>query len=134
MKQGIIVLGHGSHASIGEPNQVIFQITDIIKSRIGHDLIETAILYPQSGLQSIDEAVKILADKGAERIIIAPMFFINGAHVSNSIPEKIAKLRVNYPQINIAMAAHIGADPRIAEILLDRIMAVNNANKIDGGL
>lgn len=124
MKQGIIVLGHGSHASVGKSNQVIFQITDIIKARIDHELIETAIMNRQSGFQSMAEAVKILIDKGADKIIIAPMFFIKGTHVSRSIPEEIARLCVAYPHINITMAGHIGADPRIAEILLDRIKAV----------
>lgn len=124
MKQGIIVLGHGTHVAFDDANQVIFQLADILKSLIGHTLVEPAIMNRQSCLQGLAEAIKTLADKGAEEIIIAPVFLIAGAHITTTIPEDIDKLRSFYPGVSIKMAEHIGADKRIAEILLDRIKAV----------
>jgi sirohydrochlorin ferrochelatase len=121
MKPGIVVLGHGSRAAVGEANRVVFQISDIIKDRVGHELVETAIMNRQSGLQTLEEAVKKLVAKGVGRITIVPMFFANGMHIQHDIPEEISELRKAFPEVPISMARHIGPDPRIADILLDRI-------------
>jgi sirohydrochlorin ferrochelatase len=124
MKQGIVVLGHGSRASVGEANQVVFQITEIIKAKAGHDLVETAIMNRKSELQTIADAVKKLAVRGADNIVIVPMFFANGMHIQYDIPEEIEALKQELPNVTVTMAGHIGADPRIADILMERIREV----------
>lgn len=124
MKPGIIILGHGSRSAVGEANQVVFQISDMIKERVGHDQVETAIMNRMSGLQTIEEAVEKLVKKGISQITIAPMFFANGMHIQHDIPEEINELRKKYPGVVIDMAGHIGPDPRIADILLERIREV----------
>jgi sirohydrochlorin ferrochelatase len=121
MKQGIVVLGHGSRASVGEANQVVFRISDIIRERLGHDLVATAIMNRKSELAGIEEAVAGLVTRGAGRIVVVPMFFANGMHIQHDIPEEIAALAGRFPGVAITMAAHIGPDPRIADILIDRI-------------
>jgi len=124
MKKGIVVLGHGSRASVGEANRVVFQISDIIKKRLGHDLVATAIMNRKSELPTIEDAVAGLVARGAGRIVVVPMFFANGMHIQYDIPEELAALADRFPGVTIAMAAHIGPDPRIADILLDRIREV----------
>lgn len=124
MKQGIVILGHGSRASVGEANQVVFKISDIIKQRVGHDLVATAIMNRKSGLVTIEDAVAGLVARGAERIVVVPMFFSNGMHIQYDIPEELTELTDRFPGVAITMAAHIGPDPRIADILLDRIREV----------
>jgi sirohydrochlorin ferrochelatase len=49
------------------------------------------------------------------------MFLANGMHIQSDIPEEIEVLRKKYPDVSITMTAHIGADPRIADILVERI-------------
>lgn len=124
MKQGIVVLGHGSRASVGEANQVVFRVSDVIKTKVGHDLVETAIMNRKSELPTIEDAVKKLVARGAGRIVIVPMFFADGMHIRHDIPEEIAALTAELPDITITMAGHIGADPRIADILLERVREV----------
>ncbi len=124
MKQGIVVLGHGSRASVGEANQVVFRVSDIIKAKVGHNLVETAIMNRKSELPTIEDAVKKLVARGAGRIVIVPMFFADGMHIRHDIPEEIAALTAELPDITITMAGHIGADPRIADILLERVREV----------
>ncbi len=121
MSLGIIVLGHGSRAIVGEANKVTFQITDMVKAKMQHDLIETAIMNRESGLQGISEAVAKLVAGGAKNIKIVPMFLTNGMHIKSDIPEEIEALSTEYPGVTISMTGHIGADPRIADILVERI-------------
>jgi sirohydrochlorin ferrochelatase len=124
VKQGIVILGHGSRASVGEANQVVFQISDMIKAKVGHDLVETAIMNRKSELPTIEDAVRKLVARGAGRIVIVPMFFADGMHIRHDIPEEIAALTAELPGISVTMAGHIGADSRIADILLERAQEV----------
>ncbi|EAX47822.1 cobalamin (vitamin B12) biosynthesis CbiX protein [Thermosinus carboxydivorans Nor1] len=124
MNIGIVVLGHGSRASVGEANQVVFQVTDMVKARAGHDLVETAIMNRKSGLQDLPGAVRKLIARGARRVIIVPMFFANGMHIQSDIPEEINALKQEFPDVAITMTPHIGADPRIADILMERVQEV----------
>lgn len=128
MLRGIVVLGHGSRASVGEANRVAFQVTDIIKTKLGHDLVEPAIMNTDSGLQTMAEAVSKLVDRGAGEIVVAPMFLSNGAHIRYDIPEEIEIIQKNFPKVLIRMSSHIGPDPRIADILLEKIQEVPACN------
>lgn len=124
MKLGIVVLSHGSRACAGEPDQVVLQISAMIRERTGGVLVEAAVLNRLSGLQTMDQAVEKLVSKGADRITVAPMVFSNGRHIRQDIPEEIAALRKQYPGVAIAVAGPIGADPRVADILMERIREV----------
>lgn len=121
MSLGIVVLGHGSRASVAEANKVAFEVASMIKTKSGEKLVETAIMNRESGLAGIDEAVDKLIASGATSIIIAPLFLANGVHIQFDIPEEIAALEKKHPGISIKMAKHIGADSRLADILWERI-------------
>lgn len=124
MKKGIVVLGHGSRASAGEANQVVFQVTEMVKEKVGHTLVETAIMNRMSGLQSLEEAIERLIIRGVTTIVVVPMFFSNGMHIQSDIPAEITGIQQKHPSIVIHMASHIGADTRIADILVERAQEV----------
>ncbi len=125
MIKGIVVVGHGSRAAISEANDMVFEITQQVKAKAGHDLVETAIMNRASKLQGIEEAVAKLIEKGANDITVAPMFFANGAHIQSDIPEMITAIQAKHPQVIFHIAGHIGADSRIADILLERVNEVS---------
>ena len=120
MKKGIVVLGHGSRANMSEANQVVFQIADMVKEKVDHDLVEAAIINRMSKMQTLTEAVERLISRGAESVTVAPMFFANGTHIQSDIPEEIGTIQARYPGVPIRLAQHIGADTRIADILVER--------------
>jgi sirohydrochlorin ferrochelatase len=124
MNLGIVILGHGSRAAVGEANKVVFQVTDLVRLQRADDMVEPAIMNRDSGLQSIEEAVEKLVLRGAKKIIVALLFFANGMHIQSDIPAEIAKIQAKHPDVIIKMTSHIGADQRIADILEERIEAV----------
>ena len=121
VRLGIVVLGHGSRADAGDGNQVAFEVAALVRERVGHDRVEAAILTRRSERQTIEEAVCKLIGKGAQQITVAPMFFARGMHISQDIPESIDALRQKYPDVEFRIASPIGADSRIADVLIDRI-------------
>lgn len=125
MSLGVIVFGHGSRASVAEANQVIFEVAEMVKKQLGGVPVETAILNKEAGRAGIGDAVDRLVKQGATKIIIAPLFLVNGVHIQTDIPQEIDLLKKQHPGIEIKMAGHIGADMRIADILVERIQEAN---------
>jgi sirohydrochlorin ferrochelatase len=124
MSLGIVILGHGSRAAVGEANNVVFQVADLVRLQRVDDMVETAIMNRDSGLQTIEAAVESLIIRGAKKVIIAPLFFANGMHIRSDIPAEISALQAKHPEVIITMASPIGADKRLADILVERIEAV----------
>lgn len=118
---GVVLLGHGSRGGIGDANASIKLITGLLKTRLGHDLVEPAMLAPDSGAQTMEQAVMRLAKRNAAKIIIAPMLLSDGAHLREGIPAEIARIQAKMPELTIILAKHIGADFRIADIMFDRV-------------
>lgn len=127
MSLGIVVLGHGSSAAVGEANHVVFQVAEMIKEKMKECLIETAIMNRESNLPGIVDAVDRLVKEGAEKVMIVPMFLFNGLHIRKNIPEEIELLRQKYPDVPLTLTGHIGADARIADILIERIHEAQHA-------
>lgn len=120
MDTGLVLLGHGSRAAVDEANQVLLRLAEMVRGKAGFARLETAFMNPKARRQSLAEAVEKMIREGAERIIVAPVFLSNGLHMQQDIPAEITRLKQKY-QVEIRLAAHLGADPRIAEVIADRI-------------
>ncbi|MCG9967317.1 sirohydrochlorin cobaltochelatase [Pelotomaculum terephthalicicum JT] len=123
MQIGIVVLGHGSRAVVDEANEVLLELSNMIKANNGFQLLETAFMNPESGRPGLEEAVYKLIGSGAKKIIVAPVFISNGIHMQKDIPVMIEQLKAKY-EVEIKCAAHMGADAKIAEIVSERIREV----------
>lgn len=124
MTTAIIVLGHGSRASAGGANEFVYQIAAMVKDQVGHELVEPAIMTTQSNRQTLAVAAAKLVGQGAGQIVIAPLFWSSGLHLSEDIPEEVNRLSQQFPEVKITIASPIGPDLRIAAILLERIQEV----------
>lgn len=117
MKEVVILLGHGSRRA--EANNLVRDICAILQEK------DSAKKYLAAFLEfdnpSLPDAVKGLIDEGAERIVVAPMFLTLGNHMHRDIPGKILRLKTTHPDVRFALAKHLGADPRIADIVMDRV-------------
>lgn len=116
MKKALFVLGHGSQAQ--EADQIFAKIVEMVKNITTFEMIGMGSL--QISKPSFEEGITELVNKGAEQIVIVPMFIFKGNHVKYDIPEELNKLREKYPHVEFIMAKHIGADERIAMIIDER--------------
>lgn len=122
MTKGIVVLGHGSKTVVDEANLALYQVIDLVKSKMPELLVEPAFMMRESQKQSLQEAIAKLVAGGATRIVVAPWFLTNGLHIQQDIPEELTEARQRHGEkIEISFARHLGPDPRIVEVLLDRI-------------
>ncbi|MTI55377.1 sirohydrochlorin chelatase [Geosporobacter ferrireducens] len=116
MKTGLFVLGHGSQAQ--EADEIFSNIVEMVMNITDFEVVGLGSL--QISKPSFEEGIEDLIRRGAEHIVIVPMFIFEGNHVKYDIPEALEKIRADYPTVRFTMGKHIGADSRIASIIEER--------------
>ncbi|MDA8334481.1 MAG: CbiX/SirB N-terminal domain-containing protein [Peptococcaceae bacterium] len=121
MSTGIVVLGHGSRREVGEANQTLVELAGMVRRAMSLELMEIAFMNEKSGLQGLGPAIDRLVEAGATRVVILPVFLAAGMHMQKDIPAGTARARDKYPDIEITLTGHIGADPRLVPILVEKL-------------
>lgn len=116
MKKGLIILGHGSRAS--EATETLAAITAMIREKVEYGRVEFASL--QLSKPPLKEVVEVMAAEGMKKIVVIPFLIAAGVHVKTDIPEELAVLGEKYPEVQMKLGRPLGADPRLAEIMVDR--------------
>lgn len=114
--KGVLILAHGSREK--EAEKAFETVVDMVRDRVDAP-VETA--YMDFSGQTIAAGLQRLADRGADDIRVVPCFLFSGIHVQKNIPAALATFSQEHPGIAVSVAETLGPDPRIAEILLDRI-------------
>ena len=116
MKQGILIIGHGSRAesAVEEFNKIVA----MVKENRPELKVEGA--HMELAEPSIETVSKNYYDDGVREIIALPYFLYEGVHIKEDIPEILEEIEQKYDGLKFKMARPIGADPMIAKILLQR--------------
>ncbi len=138
-KIGVLLVGHGSRLPYGK--DVVSQIADMYRED-QEFIVEVGFMNMSK--PSIPEAITILADKGAEKIIVTPIFLAQGVHTTEDIPRILGlnnghdetgnnshrhshshshdheEVEINFKG-EIIYTEPLGADKRIADIVKDRV-------------
>ena len=108
---GIVIAVHGTR--VKESSSVYDDIAKLVNKKTGKKAL---IGYMKHGTPKIRETVEMLAGGGAEEIIVVPLFFVRGLHVSEDIPGLLDGINAR-----ITIAEPIGADERLADIIIERM-------------
>jgi sirohydrochlorin cobalto/nickelchelatase len=136
-KIGVLLVGHGSRLPYGK--DVVSQIADMYREDEGR-LVEVGFMNMSK--PSIPEAINNLALKGAEKIVVTPVFLAHGVHTTEDIPrilglnnghegnghshghshshEEETEVKIDFKG-EIIYTEPLGADRRIAAIIKDRV-------------
>lgn len=114
-----MVLAHGSR--IQKTKDTIETVVSMVKEKIDLKEMPLEIGFMELCEPNIEGAIKALADKGVDEIKVVPYFLFEGMHIKEDIPNEIREALVDYPNIKVTMGKTLGADPRLADILADRI-------------
>lgn len=125
MMKGIVILGHGSRATVDEANVLLLDMVAYFKEQTGEEMVVPAWMTTASRRPGLMAAAEELIAKNCEEIIIAPWFLTDGVHIREDIPRQISELKAKHPLIDFRLAKPLGADPRLVDILLDRIQEVS---------
>lgn len=113
---GVLILAHGSRAK--QTEKTFEAVVEMVKNKVNMP-IETA--YMEFSEKNIESGLNALLAQGINHIKVVPYFLFSGIHIKQDIPEEIAAFLENHPNIRIEMGETLGVDPRLADILADRI-------------
>ena len=137
-KIGVLLVGHGSRLPYGK--DVVSQIADMYREN-GEFIVEVGFMNMSK--PSIPEAINNLAENGAEKIVVTPVFLAHGVHTTEDIPRILGlnnghdeskhghghshghshddeEVEINFKG-EIIYTEPLGADRRIADIVKDRV-------------
>ncbi|PKK38821.1 hypothetical protein ABB02_01909 [Clostridiaceae bacterium JG1575] len=117
MKKAVLVVAHGSRAK--ETERTFESVLDRVAQRLPDRTIEHA--YMEFGKNSIEEAVESLVARSYLDITIIPYFLFRGIHLQEDIPELMEASRAKHPGLKLHLGETLGDDPRLSDILVDRI-------------
>lgn len=117
MKEGVILLGHGSKRN--EANEEMRELGRMVANNLDDLMCEVAFLT--FGEPDLSKAVERLVDGKAEQIIIAPVFLVTGNHIKKDIPAKVRQEKEKYPWINFVTVDHFGPHPVLVGLICEKI-------------
>ncbi len=117
MKTAILLMAHGSR--IPEANDAVHAIAGMVQELTGIEIVE--ISFREQHPPNIQQGIDACVARGAERVLLIPYFLFVGAHVREDLPEEMAEGKRRYPAVEFAMGGHLGAHPKLAEIVAERI-------------
>lgn len=114
--KGILIVAHGSRKKTTEAT--FDQIVSLAKAKV---VVPVETAYMEFSEKTIEKGLNQLLEKGVTQIRVIPYFLFSGMHLEQDIPEEIEKFLMNRSGLSIELGRPLGADPRLAEILVDRI-------------
>lgn len=120
MSKALIIISHGSRSK--DAVSAFNQIVDMVRAKGGFDQVVGASM--EHSEPAIPDAIEMVARAGVKEIIFAPYFLYEGIHIKEDIPHMLNEIAPGYPGITFKMARPIGVEPVLADILMDRALAV----------
>lgn len=122
MNKAIVLVVHGSR--IPESKRVYEELAKKVERRAG---CEVEIGYMMHWQPTIEEAVNSFVKKGVKKIVMVPLFFVPGLHVTKDIPallglsESEEQKKIELPEdVEIIYTQPFGEDERLVDVVLDR--------------
>ncbi len=115
--KGILILAHGSR--VQETQDTINTVVSFVREDITDTPIEVAFM--EFCDVNIEKGIENLVNKGVTEIKAVPYFLFDGIHILEDIPNEISEALKKHPNVTVTMTKTMGADRRLAEILIERI-------------
>lgn len=112
----LIVIDHGSR--LEEANDMLTVVAERLKSRAHYPIVEHA--HMELSAPDLGTAFDRCVERGAQQVVIVPYFLSPGNHARNDIPAQAAKAAASHPKIAWRVAAPLGLDDRLLEVVETR--------------
>jgi sirohydrochlorin ferrochelatase len=117
--RGLLIVDHGTRSESANARLAVF--ADRIASERPGWLVVHA--HMELAAPNFEQAIDSLVRSGANRILVHLHFLGSGYHVRESIPQLVDAARERHPQVEIQTSTPIGDDPRLLQIVVDRMDA-----------
>lgn len=115
--RGILYVSHGSR--IIEARQEAETFIHSVSEQVDVELQE--ICFLELAKPDLQQSVKTLVDQGATEISVIPVLLLSAGHYFSDIPEEMNIIKEKHPHINFLYGRPLGVQPRLTNILKERI-------------
>jgi len=116
MSQALLIVAHGSRLEAS--NQEVWDLTERVEALAEGRYLSVKCAFLELAEPSIPAGIGDSIANGVEQLLVLPYFLSAGRHVSQEIPEILAREREAYPGVEIELLPHLGAASAIAGLLL----------------
>jgi sirohydrochlorin ferrochelatase len=118
--RAILYIGHGTRSKIGaeEAKSFLQRVIDQV------DIPIQEISFLELTEPFIDKGFQRCVERGATEITVVPLFLLAAGHIKKDIPEALAKLKENYPAVQVKMRDPFGVQGEILDAIGELVMSV----------
>jgi sirohydrochlorin ferrochelatase len=118
-KTAILLVGHGT--KMPGPDELLTRLATEVRRRIGLDIVETAYceLQPPDLQTGIDRCLAA----GAKRIVLYPCFLLAGKHVTQDLPNEVARAIKRCPGVDFRLTEPLGSEPELGRLVSASLVA-----------
>jgi sirohydrochlorin cobaltochelatase len=84
--------------------------------------VQVELAFQDFMTPTLDAAVAQCAARGAERVVLVPLFMAQGGHLKQDLPLLVGKLRQQHPQLDLRVMPAIGDAPEILQAITDWVL------------
>lgn len=114
--RALLVVAHGSRREAS--NDEVRKLAEVISAKAGNRFKMVVPAFLELASPSIPDGIEYCVQAGASEVVVLPYFLSAGRHVSQDIPAEVDIKRKEYPQLPISIAAYLGSDEGIADLML----------------
>ncbi|TAK68786.1 MAG: cobalamin biosynthesis protein CbiX [Betaproteobacteria bacterium] len=116
--QAIILFAHGAR----DPEWAV--PFGIIKQQLqaARPEVQVELAYQDFMTPSLEAAVAQSAARGAQRIVLVPLFMAQGGHLKQDLPLLVAKILEQHPRLDLRVMPAIGDAPEILQAITDWVL------------
>jgi sirohydrochlorin cobaltochelatase len=116
--QAIILFAHGARdPEWAAPFGIIREQLQAARPEVQVELAFQDFMTP-----TLDAAVAQCAARGAQRLVLVPLFMAQGGHLKQDLPLLVGKIRERHPQLELRVTPAIGDAPEILRAISDWVL------------
>jgi sirohydrochlorin ferrochelatase len=120
--KALLLIAHGSRRK--QSNDEVVVLADKLKQSCSEQYAIVHAGFLELASPMIPDGIKKCVDDGATSIVVLPYFLNSGRHVVADIPNIVNDTKPNYPNIDIKIAAHLGASDLMMDLLISSANAI----------
>lgn len=113
--------------------QGLGEVADRLQARLGQERAQVMLSCLEFIEPFPDEAVRLLSRQGRNRVVVLPYLLGNGKHATVEMDEMLDEVRAQSPQVELVLADGLGSDPRLADLIVERIEDMGEAAPVPEG-
>jgi sirohydrochlorin ferrochelatase len=115
--KALLLVAHGSRRAAS--NDEVRELTAQLRQADG-SFQYVACAFLELAEPSIPEGLRAAIAENADEVVVLPYFLSAGRHVVKDIPEEVAVVQAEHPDVVIRVAPYLGAADGVVQILLQQ--------------